>query len=133
MRRRLVQERLPRGPDYGWRMLVACQLLNRTRGAVGVPAALAVLARWPTPAALARADLRSLHSLIRRCGLWRRRSLQLRRLSAAWAAGERDPKRLPGAGRYARDSWAIFVEGRRPRSVGDHWLRYYLESTRRAR
>ena len=34
---------------------------------------------------------------------------------------------LPGCGPYASDSYAIFVEGRRPeREPSDHYLRVYL-------
>lgn len=129
----LVQERLRRGPLYPWRMLVACQLLNRTTGRQGVPAALAVLERWPSPEALAMAHLGSLRAAIRSCGLWRRRSALLRRLSAAWAAGERDPRRLPGVGPYALDSWSIFVDGRLPRRVDDGKLQLYLKWARSRR
>lgn len=128
---RLIQERLPRGPLYPWRMLVACVLLNRTRGAVGVPTALAVLEAWPSPGALACADLRTLRAVIRPCGLWRRRALTLCNLSVAWVAGVRDPRLLPGVGPYALDSWRIFVDGRLPRGVRDGKLRLYINWKKR--
>ena len=79
----LIQERLARDADYGWRMLVACVLLNRTRGTVAGQTLDAVLERWPTPALLARAAYSDVMNVIMPCGLWVRRSHSLVALSAA--------------------------------------------------
>lgn len=127
----LIQEFLAQGPLYPWRMLVACQLLNRTGGAVAIPCALEVLRRWPTPEALALSNTNALRAEVRRCGLWRRRARNLQEMSLLWFWGWRNPAALPGVGRYALDSWAIFVEGRLPRSADDGKLKLYLKWARR--
>jgi adenine-specific DNA glycosylase len=125
----LVQEWIKGGDGlYGWRMLVACQLLNRTQGVQARPALASVLHRWPTPEALAAADGRPLSAALRPLGLWRRR---LQAMSAAWAAGARRPEGLPGCGPYAAASWRIFVEGALPRRVEDGRLNSYVKWRRR--
>jgi methyl-CpG-binding domain protein 4 len=121
----LVQEWLA-PPDYGWKMLVACCLLNRTTGAQARPALAALMKRWPTPRDLARADLRGLSAVLRPLGLWRARGRTLRRLSRLWSEGERDLEKLPGVGPYATCSWAIFVSGALPRRAADGKLEAYL-------
>ncbi len=55
-----------------WRILLAEVLLHRTRADQVVPVYRAVVARYPDPAAMARARLRELESAVRSLGLrWR--------------------------------------------------------------
>lgn len=129
----LVQEWLERDALYPWRMLVCCILLNKTTGAQAVPVAMEVLETWPTPLLLANAIRVDLQNIVRPCGLWRRRSLMLKAMSAAFSRGAVNPAELPGVGDYALDSWTIFVDGRLPKSVGDGKLRLYLSWARRNR
>jgi endonuclease III len=109
-------------------MLVACVLLNRTRGSVAAPVLGRLLERYPTPGAMAAARPVDLARRLRRLGLHRQRARTLIALSSAWAAGERELERLPGVGRYAMDSWAIFQEGRTDVEPTDAVLRAYLEA-----
>lgn len=123
----LFQEEWRRDPFW---MLVGCVLLNRAtwRVAAGVHAALRE--GWPTAADLAAADPRELAPLVRRLGFGRHRAETLPLLGAAFAARAprtaADVAELPGCGRYAADSWAIFVEGRRDVRPTDARLREYL-------
>lgn len=130
---RLVQERLPRGPLYPWRMFVACALLNRTRGQVGVPAAMDVLRRWPEPRALMEAPPFELRRAIRACGFVNKRERFLRLLSQRWWLGAREPDEFRGTcvGKYATDSYRIFCRGEHPRGVTDGKLRPYLAWARK--
>jgi hypothetical protein len=112
-------------------MLVACCLLNRTTGLQARPALASLLHRWRTPGELACADGRSLRPVLRPLGLWRRRAVTLKRLSAAWAAGERNPSKMPGVGEYALASWSIFVEGKLPKTVNDNKLKLYVSWRKR--
>lgn len=110
-------------------------LLNQTHGSKAVPVFWELLRHFPTPRALADADLRELTDMLQPIGLHNIRAARLKAFSQAWlelppwraAPGKcRDPKahdrrlpgttdypltpiaHLPGAGRYAVDSWAIF-------------------------
>lgn len=129
---RLFQEDLRHFPFL---MLVACQLVNLTtwevaRGPFGQLVALA-----PTPAALAATRPERIGPLLRPLGLWRRRATTLPRFADAWLRGE--PRSydevlgLPGCGKYAADSWAIFVDGRTDVWPTDGKLRWYMEQRRK--
>jgi endonuclease III len=107
-------------------MLVACVLLNRTRGVVAAPVLERLLDRYPTAEAMAAARPVDVARRLRRLGLHRQRARKLIALSAAWASGERDLGRLPGVGAYAADSWAIFQDGRRDVEPADRVLRAHL-------
>jgi endonuclease III len=83
-----------------------------------------------TIADLAAMDPDDLQDDLRPLGLWRRRSLSTVRLARAWL--ERPPGcaadvlRMPGCGKYASDSWAIFVDGRTDVDPHDGKLVWYL-------
>ena len=117
--------------DDPWKMLVACVLLNRTSWRQAYPALDAILGRWPGPLALAAAGS-DLEAVLRPLGLFQRRAATLRALSArcvdigSWPT-HLEPGDLPGVGRYAADSYNIFV-GRIPGVVPtDRWLLAYLD------
>lgn len=104
----LLQEELCHDP---WKLLVACMLLNQTsykqvRGVIWK-----LFERYPTAVALSNADETELSALIRPLGFHNRRAKSLRRMSCDFAAGKRIDE-LHGIGQYARDSYAMFVEGR---------------------
>lgn len=113
-------------------MLVACCLVNLTTWRAARPVHAALRQRYRTPRRLALARPGDLEPLLRPLGLWRRRARSLVTLAAAFL--ERPPRSaedvlgLPGCGRYAADSWAIFVEGRRDLEPTDHYLSAYLRA-----
>lgn len=117
-------------------MLVACSLVNLTTWQQAKPALEAIEARYGCPEKLSRAHPGELHDVLRPLGLWRRRSISLVGLAARWL--EVDPSRvnihsLPGCGKYAADSWAIFMEGRTDVEPSDGKLSWYLEQQRTER
>ncbi len=109
---RLFQETLRRRPFW---MLLACQLVNLTTWCQAGPVH-ATLMRLHTIRSLAVERPGALHDLLRPLGLWRRRAIIVPRMADAWLrrrpGSYDDVLALPGCGRYAADSWAIFVEGR---------------------
>lgn len=126
----LFQERLRETPFW---MLVACSLVNLTTWQQAKPALEAILERYGRPEELARAEPTDLHDVLRPLGLWRRRAVSLVRLAGRWLEVDHasvNIKSLPGCGKYAADSWAIFVEGRTDVDPTDGKLSWYLKQLR---
>ena len=82
------------------------------------------------PIRLSEARAVDLHDCLRPLGLWRKRAITLPRLADAWLQGPpktcKDVLKLPGCGKYAADSWAIFIEGRTDVEPNDGKLNWYL-------
>lgn len=126
----LFQESWRRRPFW---MLVGCILVNRTQWADAQIAHKELLQRWPTPYLLAHADPAKVRGVVWGLGLGNVRAVSIVNFAAAWSRYGRTKKRtssdilkMPGCGKYAADSWAIFVEGRRPKGVTDKKLKAYL-------
>ena len=132
MKTRLFQEDLW---DRPFHMMIACCLVNRTRWKVAEPVFREVVSRWPTPSDLAGAPGRVLKQVLRPIGLGPSRTRSLRDIATAWIkdppSTSEDVTRIPGLGRYAADSWAIFVDGRSDVTPSDSRLKTYLMMCRR--
>ena len=123
----LFQEELVRSPFW---MMTACQLVNITTWDQGEPAF-----RWLrnnyTIRTLAKADPSELHEIMKPLGLWRRRSLSLTKFARSWTKNRprtyNDILKMPGCGKYAADSWAIFVDGHTDVEPRDGKLTWYVE------
>lgn len=130
----LIQEEHRNNP---WRMLVCCICLNQTsikqvRSVIDI-----FFASFPDAFSCARASPEQIASIIRPLGIYNRRAKTLRAMSEAWSSGvwAGDPKNLPGIGRYALDSWKIFVDGEIPEgpveeAVLDKELRNFVKWVR---
>lgn len=108
----LIQLKYRRSP---WRVLVACVLLNRTRGTVAKPVIEEIFRRWPTAKALSGADSDELTELIRPLGLQHQRALSLIYLSRAYNPRKRYTRggvlQLAGVGEYAADAYELLCLG----------------------
>ncbi len=128
---RLFQETLRRRPFW---MLLACQLVNRTTWRLARPAHEELM-RLHTIRSLATERPEALHDLLRPLGLWRRRAIIVPRMADAWLrrrpSSYDDVLELPGCGRYAADSWGIFVEGNTDVEPDDGKLSWYMDKRRR--
>ena len=116
--------------DDPWNMMVACTLLNRTRGTTVKPILRELVERWPTAKAVASLDegtdeYRQFVELIRPLGFYNRRASTLTRMAQDAASG-RVVGVWHGIGQYAMDSWMIFVIGQVV-DAEDKELRAYLE------
>ena len=114
-------------------MLVAYQCVNRASWAVAEGVIRRIRARWSDPASISTADvweMTEMTEMLRSLGFVSRRPGQLIALAVAWVdrtpVTSSDVITLPGCGRYAADSWAIFVEGRRDVDPTDGKLRWFL-------
>lgn len=124
----LFQEALRDDPFW---MVVGCLLVNRgswrpTGSAVHAMLRLA----HPTPRDLASADPDDDEEIVRPTGFGRQRAAYLVALAADWARSPPvmadDVLALTGCGKYAADSFAIFVEGRRDVAPTDRRLLEHL-------
>src|SRR5690606_25882865 len=83
---------------------------------------------------LAKAKPEQLHGALKPLGLWRRRAILLIAMAEAWL--EKRPQdwqevdELPGCGKYACDSWRIFIQGHTSVRRQDGKLKWYLKSRR---
>jgi hypothetical protein len=126
--RTLLQEQAMREDPTGFRLLVACCMMNRTSGKVARERVWEPFwERFPSAAALARplgpggtaSRLPTPSEILFPLGLQGRRAATLVKLAGWWEQHRDDPRlsRLiidqepPGVGEYASDSWRIFVEG----------------------
>lgn len=82
------------------------------------------------PAEIVGANVWEVTEMLRPLGFVSRRSGHLIALATAWLdrmpVTASDVAELPGCGRYASVSWAVFVEGRRDVSPTDGKLRWFL-------
>jgi methyl-CpG-binding domain protein 4 len=120
----LIQEELR---DDAWRLLVACQMLNLTSIKQVRPVILRFFDLYPDALTASRADQKSLSEMLRPLGLQNRRARTLIRFSKAWQEEWSDVEKLPGVGKYAADSYTIFVEGRLDVSPTDTKLKKYIK------
>lgn len=124
----LFQESLYREPFW---MLVACSLVNQTTWKSAEPVFEKIKATWPTPEDLERADPNALYRMVQRLGFGKLRSIRLPAMAAFYINVQpktaEDVMKLPGCGKYAHDSWAIFVDGRRDVEPTDKELLAWLD------
>lgn len=123
----LFQEYLRDDPFW---MLVACQLVNLTTWTAARGPFEDLRGSHPDADHVAAAPLEALVDLIRPLGLYNRRAKSLRAM-ARWFTARRpvtaeDVLLLPGCGKYAADSWALFIEGRSDVSPNDGKLNWYV-------
>lgn len=110
-----------------FRLLVATCLLNQTKGRAAMPVFWELLRRWPDEHSLAQADVVELTSLLQPIGLHNIRARRLIHMAQRMVEVPYDESNsfksrdrtapdtpigiYPGVGRYAIDSWRIFVAG----------------------
>jgi hypothetical protein len=133
---RTLQQVLLEQDPSGWRLLVGCVLLNVTTRTQVDAVHPELFRRWPTPEKMAGAREATIARVLEPLGCSARRAVTLKRMSHDFLehesrAGEGvllsyDVPHFYGLGEYARDSWAIFVEGRRDMEPTDRVLAAWL-------
>jgi len=114
----ILQELYKKDP---WKLLVGCILLNKTSRKQVDRVRDELFQKWPTPQHLALASPTELEALLKPLGLHRQRTRTLKRFSEDWLSlmerceyfppGHGLVAQLHGVGKYALDSYRIFVEG----------------------
>lgn len=120
----LIQEELRADP---WKLLIACVMLNLTNIVQVRPVINEFFKLYPDASTAALADESQLAELLRPLGLHNRRARTIIKLSNAIQEEWSDVKRLPGVGKYAADSYRMFIEGSLDVEPTDKKLRKYKE------
>lgn len=112
--------------DEPWKLLVGCILLNQTTHVQVRKVIWELFQLCPSPGAMAATDPEAIARLIRPLGFYNRRARTLIKFAESWLGEWSDPRELHGIGRYAHDSWQIFIGGRLDIEVTDKVLTDYL-------
>lgn len=115
-------------------MLVACCLVNRATWEVAEPVLKEIKRRWPSVHAVGFvATPEELAEVIRPLGFQNGRASSINTMARQyWFRRPRtaaDVLKLRGCGKYAADSWAIFVDGNLTVEPSDGKLNWYLAQT----
>jgi endonuclease III len=137
---RLMQEEFRNEP---WKLLVGCICLNQASAKVARPVWTKLFEKWPTAEALAVTPYESavmgLTDLLRPLGFQNRRAARIWRMSEEYLEElwrVKDDVRqirvedLYGIGKYAADSYNMFVKGYLVEDAQDKELRNYLNWAR---
>lgn len=134
-----MQERYRNDP---WALLVGCILFNMVRGSSAQPVHEEFLRIWPNALKLVDAIEDNvfvtltrirMERLLKPLGLFKRRTDSIIKMSEDFLRmrpdvnHDVDVKELRGCGKYASDSFEIFVRGNIVRDVTDKELRRYVE------
>ncbi len=120
----LIQEDYVKDP---WKMMVCCILLNQTNNKQVRPILSSVFELIPDPISASGVDVKVLAEIIKTTGFQNVKAARIKSLSQNWTHGFSDVTELPGIGRYGKDSWEIFINGRRDISPTDKKLIKYLD------
>jgi endonuclease III len=122
---RLIQQ------DYledEWKMLVCCILLNQTTNQQVRKVLDPLFKLIPNPETCVKVDPLEIAKIIKSTGFYNIKSSRIQKLSKKWIEGFNDPKELPGVGKYAMESWEIFVNKKTDFTPSDKKLKMYLDS-----
>jgi methyl-CpG-binding domain protein 4 len=121
----LLQELLR---DEPWKLLVACIMLNQTTAVAVKKVIWSFFDRWPDAESCAKADSNDIRDMLKFLGMQNRRTKYIQSLSLAFSGNDYGSVLdLPGVGKYAHDSYRMFVEGFLVEDVKDKELKNYLK------
>lgn len=131
----LIQEKLR---DKPWQLLVACIMLNQTSAKQAQPVWEKFFERWSLPEDIVTDKagpekiIEDMTSMLRPLGFQNRRGHRIRCMTYDYIAYRPDldisaVNKLYGIGKYAADSFFMFVGGKIVDDVKDKELRKYVE------
>jgi endonuclease III len=109
-------------------MLICCILLNQTTNQQVRKVLDPLFELIPDPESCVNADPIKIAEIIKPTGLYNIKAARIQKLSKKWIEGFEDPRELPGVGKYAMESWEIFVNKKTDFTPSDKKLKMYLES-----
>lgn len=114
--------------DNPWKMVVCCILLNQTTNQQVRKVLDPLFELIPDPETCVEADPLKMAEIIRPTGFYNIKSSRIQKMSRKWLEGFNDPRELPGIGKYAMESWDIFVNKKTDFTPSDKKLKMYLDS-----
>lgn len=114
--------------DNPWKMLVCCILLNQTTNQQVRKVLDPLFDLMPDPESCVKVDPAEIAEIIRLTGFYNIKAARIQKLSKKWIEGFEDPRELPGVGKYAMESWDIFVNKKTDFTPSDKKLKMYLDS-----
>jgi endonuclease III len=114
--------------DDPWKMVVCCILLNQTTNQQVRKVLDPLFKLIPDPETCVRMDPSKMAEIIRPTGFYNIKSSRIQKMSRKWLEGFNDPRELPGIGKYAMESWDIFVNKKTDFTPSDKKLKMYLDS-----
>jgi methyl-CpG-binding domain protein 4 len=114
--------------DNPWKMVVCCILLNQTTNQQVRKVLISLFELMPTPESCVLLDSSKIASIIKPTGFYNIKSDRIKKMSQKWIDGFSHPSELPGVGKYAMESWDIFVNKKTDINPSDKKLKMYLES-----
>jgi len=114
--------------DNPWKMVVCCILLNQTTNQQVRKVLDPLFELIPDPQSCSEVDPSKIAEIIRPTGFYNIKAERMKKMSKKWIDGFDHPKDLPGVGKYALESWDIFVEGKTNFVPSDKKLKMYLDS-----
>ena len=124
----LLQEKLRDDP---WKLLVCCMCLNKTNNKQVKRVIFEFFDRWPVPSSISDDDFDDMSRLLKPLGFYNRRTRQIIKFSKKYVGSNwNDPLELPGVGKYASDSYKMFVEGTLDVEPTDKKLKEYIDWTK---
>lgn len=121
---RLIQEDYLDSP---WKMTVSCILLNQTTNQQVRSILPHLFSKIKSPEYCSNMDPSEIYPIIRSTGFGNVKSKRIVAMSQKWVTGFDNVEELPGVGKYGRESWDIFVNGKTNFVPSDKKLRMYLE------
>lgn len=121
---RLIQEDYL---DRPWKMTVICILLNQTTNQQVRKILPDLFNLIKSPSHCTGVNPEEIYPIIRSTGFGNVKSKRIVEMSKKWMSGFSDVEELPGVGKYAKESWKIFVENEIDFVPSDKKLKMYLE------
>ncbi len=122
---RLIQEDFIDSP---WKMTVICILLNQTTNQQVRKVLPKLFELIPNPTIASTVVENKIYDIIKSTGFGNVKSKRIVQMSKKWDSGFTRPDELPGVGKYALESWSIFVDGKTDFVPSDKKLKLYLET-----
>jgi len=93
-----------------WKLLVCCIFLNQTSRKQLDKIRVEFFERYPTPESVIKAEHSEIVELIKPLGFYNRRTNSIKKFSSDYLGDWVDVKELYGIGKYASDSYEIFIK-----------------------
>ncbi len=120
----IIQEEFQHNP---FQMLIGCIMLNQTSNKNVRQVIYDFFDRWPTPQAVINADPDEIREMIRPLGFYNIRTNRIQQFAREYIEKRfESASELYGIGKYANDSYEIFIRGNRNVQPTDHILIAYL-------